>query len=209
MTSFVGPATSDPTNEDVEMLFADPASDMPSDATNSPYSTSDSSQSPSLPRTGAPATSSHDSHAVEPEAFDATLIDIDTRSDTSMPPLYDASDSEYEDGLRHPAYDSMSDSDADAYDVEMTLLVDDGDASDDEEPALPSENALPSFDPSVADNSPRNHRHVAVEEVEDEGQQRTGEWAALRSSGNDVNTNTIIRYHTFGEQWATWLVITY
>ena len=183
MTSFVGPATSDPTNEDVEMHFADPASDMPSHTTYSPYSTSDSSQLPSLPRTGAPATSSHDSHAVDSEAFDATLIDIDARSDTSMPPLYDASDSEYEEeSLRHRAYDSMSDSDADAYDVEMALLVDDGDASDDEDPALPSESTLPSLVPSMADSSHRNHRHVAVEEVEDEGQQRTGEWADLRST---------------------------
>lgn len=187
------------------MLFADPLSDMPSYTTYSAYSTSDSSQLPSLPRTSASATSSHDSHGVALEALEAThppVVDIDARSDTSMPPLYDASDSEYEeddDNLRHREYDSMSESAADAYDVEMTLLVDDGDASDDEDPALSA--------PSVADNSHRNHRHVAVEEVEEEGQQRTGEWAALRPSSNDVNTNTIIRYHTFGKQWATWLVI--
>ena len=186
------------------MLFADPASDTPSYTTYSHYSTSDSSQLPSLPRTGAPATSSHGSHAVNSEALEAThlpVIDIDARSDTSMPPLYDASDSEYEeDSLRHRGYDSMSESDADAYDVEMTLLADDGDASDDEDAALPSESALPPSFPSVADTSRRNHRHVAVEEVEDEGQQRTGEWAVLRPSSNDVNTNTIIRYHAFGEQ---------
>ena len=166
------------------MLFADPASDTPSYTTYSHYSTSDSSQLPSLLRTGAPATSSHGSHAVNSEALEAThlpVIDIDARSDTSMPPLYDASDSEYEeDSLRHRGYDSMSESDADAYDVEMTLLADDGDASDDEDAALPSESALPRSFPSMADTSRRNHRHVAVEEVEEEGQQRTGEWAVLR-----------------------------
>jgi len=162
------------------MLFADPPSDMSSYTTHSAYSTSDSSQLPSLPRTGAPATSSHDSHAVYSEALEAThppVIDVDARSDTSMPPLYDASDSEYEDSLRHHGYDPMSESDADAYDVEMTLLVGDSDASDDEDPALPSESALPPSVPSVADNSHRNHRHVVVvEEVEDEGQQQTGEF---------------------------------
>lgn len=163
------------------MHFVDPPSDMPSFTTYSAYSASDSSQLPSLPRTGAPATSSHDSHAVDSEALEAThpsVIDIDARSDTSMPPLYDASDSEYDgDRSRHHGYDSMSESDADAYDVEMTLLVDDSDASDDEDPALPSESALPPSVPSVADNSHRNHRHVVVvEEVEDEGQQRTGEF---------------------------------
>ena len=195
------------------MLFADPPSDMSPYTTYSAYSTSDSSQLPSLPPTGAPATSSHDSHAVDSEALEAphpSVIDIDARSDTSMPPLYDASDSEYDgDSFRHPGYGSMSESDADAYDVEMTLLVDDdSDASDDENPALPSESALPPSVPSVADNSHRTHRHiVVVEEVEDEGQQRTGEFMTYCSS-NDVNTNTIIRYHAVGEQWATWLVIT-
>lgn len=163
------------------MLFAEPTSDMHSYTTNSAYSTSHSSQLPSLPRTGAPTTSSQDSQAVDldaPEATHPPVIDIDARSDTSMPPLYDASDSEYDqDSFRHHGYDSMSESDADAYDVEMALLVDDNDPSDDEDPALPSESALPPSAPSVADYSHRNHRHVVVvEEVEDEGQQRTGEF---------------------------------
>jgi hypothetical protein len=95
-----------------------------------------------------------------------------------MPPLEIESDSEYgEDHLRYGGYDSISESDADAYDVEMTLLVDDGDLSDDEDSAaLPDESTPPLPPTSLAANS--NQRHVMVEEVEDQDQQRAGKWAA-------------------------------
>ena len=174
------------------MLLPDPPSDTPSYMTYPTYSTSDLSQLISLPHTSALATSSHPVDSEAPEATHPPFIDIDARSDTSMPPLYDASDSESEeDHVRHRGYDSMSDSDAEAYDVEMTLLVDDGDLSEDEDIALSSENVLPlPYIPGVADNS-NHHRRVVVEEVEDEAQQRTGEWAALPHACTDVNTNTI------------------
>jgi hypothetical protein len=104
-------------------------------------------------------------------------MDDDVRSDISMPPLELESDLEYEeDHLRYGGYDSISESDADAYDVEMTLLVDDGDGSDDGGFALPDESTPPLPPPlSAAD---RNPRHVVVEEVEDQDQRRAGKWAA-------------------------------
>jgi hypothetical protein len=104
-------------------------------------------------------------------------MDDDVHSDISMPPLELESDLEYEeDHLRYGGYDSISDSDADAYDVEMTLLVDDGDPSDDEGFALPNEITPPL--PSTSFTADRNRRHVVVEEVEDQDQQRTGECVA-------------------------------
>jgi hypothetical protein len=97
-------------------------------------------------------------------------MDDDARSVTSMPPLYEASDEESEDGhLRHGVYDFMSDSEVDAHDVEMTLFVDDGDLSDHEDTAVLMNNT------SAATEDSRDRRHVTVEEVEDQDQQQTGQ----------------------------------
>jgi hypothetical protein len=96
-----------------------------------------------------------------------------------MPPLEMESDLEYEeDHVRHGGYDSISESDADAYDVEMHLLVDDGYRSDDESSASLNESTpqVPST-LSVADGS---HQYVTVVEVEDEDQQRPGEWCSIQ-----------------------------
>ncbi|KAH9969853.1 hypothetical protein BC827DRAFT_39986 [Russula dissimulans] len=92
-----------------------------------------------------------------------------------MPPLYDASDSEYEeDHIHHGENDLTSESDIDAYDVEMTLLVDDGDLSDYEDSVIPNEGAPAlSSTPFAAMDSDTSRRRVVVEEVEDRDQQRT------------------------------------
>ena len=172
------------------MLVPDSPSDTPSYPTYSAYATSDLSQ---LPHTSAQAIQSHPVDSEVSEGTHPPAIDIDARSDTSMPPLYDASDSESEEDHHHRGYDSMSESDADAYDVEMTLLVDDGDPSDDEHAALPSESAPfhPPIPPLV-DISDRDYRRVVIEEVEDEERHRTGERAAIRPCLNNVHTNTIL-----------------
>jgi hypothetical protein len=92
-----------------------------------------------------------------------------------MPSLEIESDLEYEeDHVRHGGYDSISESDADAYDVEMTLLVDNADVSDDEGSVLLDE-STPQL-PSISSAADRNYQHVAVEEVEDQDRQRSGEW---------------------------------
>jgi hypothetical protein len=171
-------------DEDVEMLlFANPLGDTPYSTTLPAHAAADTdssqSQSTSLPDTSALATShqSMDSVSEVPEIPYPFSIDDDARSDTSMPPLYDASDSEYEeDHIHHGENDLTSESDIDAYDVEMTLLVDDGDLSDYEDSVIPNEGAPAlSSTPFAAMDSDTSRRRVVVEEVEDRDQQRTGE----------------------------------
>lgn len=162
------------------MLLADPLNDMPYSMGHPAHITSSAPQLTSLPHTSAfiASPSTHPIDSEEPGPAHHSVTDDDVRSDISMPPLEIESDSEYgEDGLRYGGYDSISESEADAYDVEMTLLVDDGDLSDEEDSAaLPDESAPPLPSTSFAANS--NQRHVMVEEVEDQDQQRAGEWAA-------------------------------
>jgi hypothetical protein len=87
-----------------------------------------------------------------------------------MPPLFDGSDSESDGGyLHHGVYDFMSESEADAQDVEMTLLVDDGEFSD------PEDAVWPQSIPSAATEDSRARRHVTVQEVEDDAQQQPRE----------------------------------
>lgn len=160
------------------MLLADPLDDTAHSMGHPAHATSSSPQLTSLPPTGAfvASPSSYPIDSDEPEPAHHSVVDDDMRSDTSMPPLEIESDSEYEgDHLRYGGYDSISESEADAYDVEMTLLVDD-DQSDDEGFALPDESTPPLPPTSFATDS--NRRHVMVEEVEDQDQQRGGEWAS-------------------------------
>lgn len=181
MTPFPASPNSPAADDDVEMFIADPPTDSLYSTADLTDSTPDSSQLTSLPHTGTLATSSLPADSEAPEITHPSVIDDDAHSDTSMPPLYDASDSEAEeDHLRHGGYDSMSESEVDAYDVEMTLLIDHGDLSDEEDSALPNDRSpqLPSTPLDTAD-SYRIYRHVIVEEVEDQDQQRTGKWAAL------------------------------
>ena len=147
---------------------------LPDDA---PYSTGHPShtspQLRSLPPTGAFTASSRQIDSEESGFTHHPIVDDDARSDVSMPPLEIESDLEYEEyHIRHGGYDSMSESDADAYDVEMTLLVDDGDQSDVEGSALVNE-STPQL-PSTSSAADRN-QFVTVEEVEDQDQQQPGE----------------------------------
>jgi hypothetical protein len=158
------------------MLIADPLNDTPYSTGHPAHLTSSSAQLTSLPHTGAFAASSRPIDSEEPGPVQHSVMDDDVRSDISIPPLEVESDLEYEeDHLRYGGYDSISESDADAYDVEMTLLVDDGDGSDDEGSASLNESTPPLLSTSFA--ADRNQRHVVVEEVEDQDQQRAGEWA--------------------------------
>jgi hypothetical protein len=133
-----------------------------------------STESTSLPPTGAFTAAWRQIDSEESGFVHHLIVDDDAQSDISMPPLEIESDLEYEeDHVRHGGYDSISESDADAYDVEMTLLVDDGDQSDDEDSALRSE-STPQL-PPTSSAVDRNHHHVTVEEVEDQNQQQPGE----------------------------------
>jgi hypothetical protein len=164
---------------DVQMLLADPLDDTPHSTEHPALITSSSSQLTSLPHTSAFPTSSRPIDLELHGPADHSVMDDDVHSDISMPPLEVESDSEYdEDHIRYGGYDSRSESDVDAYDVEMHLLVDDGDLSDDEGSALPN-GSTPPLAPFPAH---RNQRHVVVEEVEDQDQQRAGEWAAYGPS---------------------------
>jgi len=132
----------------------------------------------SLPPTGAFTASSRQIDSEESGFSHHHIVDDDARSDISMPPLEMESDLEYEeDHVRHGGYDSTSESDADAYDVEMHLLVDDGYRSDDESSALLNE-STPQL-PSTSSATDGNHQRVTIEEVEDQGQQPPGEGAAF------------------------------
>ncbi|KAF8272794.1 hypothetical protein EI94DRAFT_1677516 [Lactarius quietus] len=131
--SLPGSPVPHPVDEDVDMLSAVHPSTTPLVTAADPLSPSPGlSPSPSLPPSGFLAPSSHSlidsdlSHLPHP-----STIDDDARSDISMPPLYDASDSESgEEPFLRNVYDFMSDSEVDAHDVEMTLMLDDGNFSD-------------------------------------------------------------------------------
>lgn len=160
------------------MLLADLPNDTPY-STGLPTHTSSSPQLTSLPPTGAFTASSRQIDSEESGFAHRHIVDDDARSDISMPPLEMESDLEYEeDHVRHGGYDSTSESEADAYDVEMHLLVDDGYRSDDESSAVLDEDTpqLPSTSPVVDGNN----QHVTVVEVEDEDQQRSGEWCSVQ-----------------------------
>ena len=162
------------------MVLADLSNDTPYSIGYPAQTTSSSPQLTSLPPTGAFTASSRQIDSEESEFAHHHIVDDDARSDISMPSLEIESDLEYEeDHVRHGGYDSISESDADAYDVEMHLLVDDGYRSDDESPALLNEGTpqLPATSP-VAD---RTHQHVTVEEVVDRDQQQPGEWGSFQS----------------------------
>ena len=159
---------------DDQMLLADLPNDVPYSTGHPAHTTSSSPQLTSLPPAGAFTASSRQIDSEESEFAHHHIVDDDARSDISMPPLEIESDLEYEeDHVRHGGYDSLSESDADAYDVEMHLLVDDGYGSDDEGSAVLNESTpqLPSTSPAAD----RNHQHVTVEEVEDRDEQRPGE----------------------------------
>ena len=85
-----------------------------------------------------------------------------------MPPLFDASDSESgEEPFQRNVYDFMSDSEADAHDVEMTLMLDDGHFSDNDGATyLDDDVVLPSSDTMATVDGNMNH-HVMVEEDQD------------------------------------------
>ncbi|KAI0286146.1 hypothetical protein BC826DRAFT_101250 [Russula brevipes] len=169
VTSF---APSHTTSEDVEMPPVDLPSDTPNFNSHPALSTSDSSQLTSSPHTGAPATSSHSETSEISHPF-AVDVDDDARSDASMPPLYE-----------HPIRSRSIIFTA----ARMTrcpnrtlmptnrddLLVDDEEPSDNQEFVLQNENAppVPSALRATA-ASGGNHRHVVVEEVEDQDQHRT------------------------------------
>jgi len=172
------------------MLLADPPNDTPYSTGHPAHTTSSSPQLTPLPHTGAFAAASLPIDLEESGPAHSPIVDDDAHSDISMPPLEVESDSEYEeDHVRYVGYDSISESDADAYDVEMTLLLDDGDRSDDEGSTLLNESTSPP--PSTSSAPDRNSRHVTVEEVEDRGQQQRGEWGSTQPVYNDVNANVI------------------
>jgi hypothetical protein len=178
-TSFSGSATSHTAEGDVSMLLADLPNDTPYSTGHPVHTRSSSPQLTSLPPTGAFTASSHQIDSEQSGFAHNPIVDDDARSDISMPPLEIESDLEYEeDHVRQGGYDSLSESDADAYDVEMTLLVDDGDQSDDEGSALLNEGTPQP--PSSLPPADRNHRHVTVEEVEDQNRQRPGEWGSFQ-----------------------------
>ncbi|KAH9002815.1 hypothetical protein EDB86DRAFT_217472 [Lactarius hatsudake] len=146
-------------DEDVEMLPAGFPSTAPRATVAHPFPpTPDLSRSPSLPPSGSLASSSH-----SPIDY-PSVIDDDARSDTSMPPLYDASDSESgEEHFHRNVYDFMSDSEADAHDVEMTLLFD-----DDGDVAAYLDDAVPPLSDAVTTAEGSVNHHVTVEEVQDQ-----------------------------------------
>jgi hypothetical protein len=161
------------------MLLADLPNDTPYSTAHPAHTTSSSPQLTPLPPTGAFTALSRQIDSEGSGFAHHPIVDDDAHSDISMPHLEIESDLEYEeDHVRHGGYDSLSESDADAYDVEMTLLVDDGDQSDDEGPALLNE-STPQL-PSTSSAADRIHQHVTVEEVEDQNQQRPGEWGSFQ-----------------------------
>jgi hypothetical protein len=195
VTSLPGSAASHALDEDVEMLLADPSS---STHFTIPHPYQPTAESSSLPPTGVLATSLSPFDIGAPQPAYPSLMDDDARSVASLPPLYDASDSEFEEGhLNHGVYDFMSDSEADAHDVEMILLVDNEDLSDHEGVVLPQST------PSAATEDSRDPRHVTLEEIEDhedQVQQQTGECNGFVICCDAMNTNMTFRYHTLGGQ---------
>jgi hypothetical protein len=164
VTSLPGQAASHALDEDVEMLLANPSDSTHFTIPHPSQPAADSSQPSSLPIAGG--------FAVPPFPFNLgdpypSVTNNDTQSVSSMPPLFDGSDSESDGGhLHHGVYDFMSESEADAQDVEMALFVDDGDFSDSEDAVLPQST------PSAATEDSRARRHVTVQEVEDDAQQQ-------------------------------------
>ena len=175
------------------------------------------SPSPDLspsPPSGFLATSSSSSHSLldsnVPHIPHPSVIDDDARSDTSMPPLYDASDSESGEEPSHGnVYDFMSDSEADAHDVEMTLTLDDGNFSDsDGANYLLDDVVLPPLDTMATAEGNINH-HVTVEEHQH--LPHTGECAGLQLFLDFMSVNISFRCCTpvKGSKWpATWYIIT-
>ena len=161
--SLQGSPAPHPLDEDVDMLPVV----LPNDTATPLLSpTPHLSQSPLLPPEGSLANSPSPSHL----PIDSDLshlphpfaIDDDARSDTSMPSLFDASDSESgEEVFRRNVYDFMSDSEADAHDVEMTLFLDDDGNFSDSDDAPYLEDAVPP--PSDAVTGDVND-HVTVEQ---------------------------------------------
>src|SRR6266404_6829821 len=158
---------------DVDMLSADLPSTTPRPTAAHSFSPLPGlSQSPSLPPSDTFTTSSSSSHpqidsdvSHHPHPF---VIDEDARSDTSMPLLYDASDSESgEELFHHHVHDFMSESEVDAHDVEMSLLLDDGHFSDSEGATYLDDDIVPPS-AAVAASQGDVNRHVTVEEVEDQ-----------------------------------------
>ena len=171
VTSLPGSPASHALDEDVEMLLADPSSDTHFTISDMSHPEANSPQLSPSPPTGTLATSSPpiDLEAPQPPHVYAYVMDDDARSVASMPPLYEASDSGSDEShFNHGVYDFMSESEGDAHEVEMTLLLDEGDFSDHEGAVFPRST------PSAAAEDSGNLRHVTVEEVEDHDQQRTG-----------------------------------
>ena len=174
----------------------------------------DLSPSPSLPPSGSLAISSSSSHS--PIDSDVShlpypsVIDDDARSDTSMPPLYDASDSESgEEPFHRNVYDFMSDSEADAHDVEMTLLLDDGNFSDSDGATYLDDIAPPPPDAmTTAEEGSMNHLGTVEE---DQHLSHTGECICLQLFLGDMSVNMAFRCRTpsKGPKWpAAWHIIT-
>ncbi|KAI9443427.1 hypothetical protein H4582DRAFT_1192975 [Lactarius indigo] len=196
--SLPGSPSPHPVDEDgdAEMLPAGFPSTVPRATVAHPFPlTPDLSQSPSLPPSGPLASSSHSpidwgvSHLSHP-----SVIDDDARSDTSMPPLYDASDSESgEEHFHRNAYDFMSDSEADAHDVEMTLLFDDdGDVAAYLDDAVPP----PLSDEVTTAEGSANH-HVTVEEVQDQDLPHTDTVPPPRIPGSpQLGTSSHVEPHS-------------
>lgn len=194
--SLPGSPSPHPVDEDVDMLPALLSSTAPRATAAHPFSpTPDLSQSPSLPPWGSLATSS--SHSpIDSDVSQFPVIDDDARSDTSMPPLYDASDSESgEEHFHQNVYDFMSESEADAHDVEMTLLLDDGNFSDgDGEVYL--DDVVPPPSSAVTTAEGNVNRHVMVEDVEDRDLPHTDTVPSSRSPSNSqLGTSSYVEPH--------------
>jgi hypothetical protein len=140
------------------------------------------------------------SHIPHPSA-----IDDDARSDTSMPPLYDASDSESgEEPFHHNVYEFMSDSEGDADDVEMTLFLDDGNLSDSDGATYLDDVVLPPSDTMTTVDANMNH-HVMVEE--DQHPPHAGECTRLQLFLG-MSVNMAFRCRTPSKWHAAWHFIT-
>jgi hypothetical protein len=137
------------------------------------------------------------------------VIDDDARSDTSMPPLYDASDSESgEEPFHHNVYDFTSDSEVDAHDVEMTLFLDDGNLSDSDGATYLDDVVLPPSDTMTTVDGNMNH-HVMVEE--DQHMPHAGECTCLQLFLGAMSVNMAFRCRTTSKEskWpAAWHFIT-
>lgn len=174
----------------------------------------DLSPSPSLLPSGPLATSSSSSHSLIDSDVShlpyPSVIDDDARSDTSMPPLYDASDSESgEEPFHRNVYDFMSDSEADAHDVEMTLLLDDGNFSDSDGATYLDDIVPPPSDAMTTAGEGNMNHLVTVEQ--DQHLSHTGECTCLQLFLGAMSVNMAFRCRTpsKGSKWpAAWHIIT-